>query len=464
MKAKQTGALDPHSAEHTSADILGVLAEGRTSQEQLAAEICKLIRHTATIETELAIAKAKIEGFDSSFGANTDSVENIRSRIGGLDNGAASLASAAQQAAAATEEISASIERMSSESGERYGEVKILAEMAHKGQAEMAQTLAGIREVTGGVDVLKSFIEAIDDIAERTSLLAMNASIEAAHAGAAGKGFAVIAGEVRKLASSTTENAGAIGLRLNALIASIKKSEAASDATARLVASFEEKVQRASDSFLVIQRGTEELAVGGREIRDSVGSLRTISAEMKDSSSDIRGIAAGLETRTEKLKSESAETVRRLSDIRSTAADMNLSVLTSAMSAATQFKSGEKAFTVASGGALSDRKLLPLLSLQHLTWVTRARAVLDGKVKVDATGMGDHHSCDLGHWMDSEGKAALGPASWEAMDAKHSALHRKAKEIIEKANARQVMEGESAFIELLEISEAMVDLLAKAFI
>lgn len=452
-----------NSMERDGKELLDLLATGRGSQEELAYEIGKLIRYTATIETELAIAKAKVEGFDASFSANGRAVETMRSRMSGLDNGVASLASAAQQAAAATEEISAAIERMSSESGERYEEVKLLAEMARKGQAEMAQTLAGMREVAGGVDTLKSFIDEINDIAERTSLLAMNASIEAAHAGAAGKGFAVIAGEVRKLASSTTDNAGAITARLKALIASIKKSEAASGITARLVETFGEKAQRASDSFLEIHRGTEELTVGGREIRESVGSLRAVSTEMKESSSDIRGIATTLEARTEQLKAESSETVLRLSEIKSAAADLNLGVLTSAMSAASQFKSGEKAFAVASGAALSDRRLLPLLSLQHLTWVTRARAVLDGKVVVDAAGMGDHHGCDLGRWMDSEGKASLSPATWDEMDSRHSALHRKAKEIIEKSNAGLAIEAESAFMELLGLSKDVVDLLTKIF-
>ena len=65
--------------------------------------------------------------------------------------------------------------------------------------------------------------------------------------------------------------------------------------------------------------------------------------------------------------------------------------------------------------------------------------------------------------MDSEGKTALPPKLWNGLDAEHSGLQRKAKGIIEKSKAEQVIEAESAFIELLGIGKEVVAPLGKAF-
>lgn len=463
---KQDAQSDVKHSDSVELAIRGIvqsLSESRLSGDALAREIGDIIMRTVAIETELSIARERIEGFDRGFNANSEAVESMRARIGGLDDGAATLAAASVQAASATEEISASIEHMSAVSASRYGEVKDLADMARKGQAEMAATLSVIRDITDSVDSLKEFINAINDIAERTSLLAMNASIEAAHAGSSGKGFAVIAGEVRKLASSSGDNANAISSRLNALIASIRKAEEASDHTAEIFNVVEGRVQRATDSFLEIRHGTEELAVGGREIRESVGSLRSISTGMKESSAELRKVATAFEVQTDRLRSESAELVGKLVETREMAEGVNLGVLEGSQGTVALVKTMEKAYIAAAGNKAEGRKLYPLLSLQHLTWVSRTRAVLDGRIKLEASAVGDHHSCDLGHWMDSDGRAKLGQAAWEELNARHESLHRKAQELVQVSNEGRGDEAESIFKNLIGISESVVALLAKAF-
>jgi methyl-accepting chemotaxis protein len=82
--------------------------------------------------------------------------------------------------------------------------------------AEMRANFDRIRQMSGGVSALTPLIKTITSIAQQTSLLALNAEIEAARAGSAGRGFSVVATEVRKLAVRSTKAAAEISEKINA--------------------------------------------------------------------------------------------------------------------------------------------------------------------------------------------------------------------------------------------------------
>jgi methyl-accepting chemotaxis protein len=146
---------------------------------------------------------------------NADEMSALSEQSGANAQGAADLAARAHEsvqiAASAAEKLAESI----SEIGTQIGASN---DIVHRTVALGADAQQAIAALTGHVDRIGGVAQIISQIATRTNLLALNATIEAARAGEAGKGFAVVAGEVKTLATQTSQSTHEIG----ALIAQVR--------------------------------------------------------------------------------------------------------------------------------------------------------------------------------------------------------------------------------------------------
>ena len=150
---------------------------------------------------------------------------------------------------------------------------------------QMKKLVEDVKLVEESSNTIRTFVDTVNQIAAHTGLLAMNASIEAAHAGTLGKGFSVIAQEIRKLSDETTKNAAQINEQLNA------NAELVESATvsANSCASYTDKSNMELHSTV---QAIEEILAGISEMNESTaeitGSLKGLQKEAADTTSLVK--------------------------------------------------------------------------------------------------------------------------------------------------------------------------------
>jgi phosphoserine phosphatase RsbU/P len=152
---------------------------------------------------------------------------------------------------------------------ERALTVKSVGEAAARTRGDIAATQDMIGRMAAGMKEMGKFIEVIEDIAATVNLLGLNAAIEAARAGANGKGFGVIASEIRKLADSTKANAD----RIRSVLVSLKGDV---DGSAQAAG-------RSQATFLGLDADLSAVLDSLREIATRMETLSGMSAELLDS-------------------------------------------------------------------------------------------------------------------------------------------------------------------------------------
>ncbi|WP_347275706.1 methyl-accepting chemotaxis protein [Candidatus Kuenenia sp.] len=199
--------------------------------------------------------------------------EEVAAASSQISSSSQSLADGASQQAASVEETSASIEEMSSmtaknaDNAEEASHLTVKARSsAEEGNDTMKSLQAIMRELHGGNNQILAIIKSIDEIAFQTNLLALNAAVEAARAGEHGKGFAVVADEVRNLAqrcaTASKETADLINARVQSNDNALKITEV-----------FAEKLK--------------EIATDTKKVADLMGEISAASREQSEGVSQI---------------------------------------------------------------------------------------------------------------------------------------------------------------------------------
>ena len=218
---------------------------------------------------------------------------------------------------ATVQEVARNAAEASHMSADTRGEALRGAEIVNQALRSIKQMRQGTLSLKESMSLLNTHTEAvsqimgvISDIADQTNLLALNAAIEAARAGEAGRGFAVVADEVRKLAEKTMSSTGDVAKAIHAIQGSVEQSIAAVD---EAVVQTEQASDFANQSGEALQRIVKDCETTADEVR----SIATASEEQSAASEEINRSISEVNAdsaHTAQIMADAAKVVARLNE------------------------------------------------------------------------------------------------------------------------------------------------------
>lgn len=232
-----------------------------------------------------------------------NSAEQVSGGAQQISNGAQMLSQGASEQASSIEELATSINEISENVKSNADDAVTASQLADVVENEIVASSKQMDQVTEAIEQIKQnsmditgIVKDIEDIAFQTNLLSLNAAVEAARAGDAGRGFSVVASEIRKLATKTTEAS-----KTTAQL--IKKSTASVDEGSTLISSAEQSMKHVVDGAREVATKIERISQSNIkqanfiiQIRQSIGMISDIvqgnSATSEESAAASEELAA----------------------------------------------------------------------------------------------------------------------------------------------------------------------------
>jgi methyl-accepting chemotaxis protein len=485
-----------HLAEETARDHKQVeekVASIRVAVQDTTERVGSVSAATEQLSGNIAHIAAGAEQTSSNISTMASAAEEITANLAGVNTSLKRVDQSVGQVAGAIAEVTTSLEHVRQQCQQASNESRQANDRARGTHGVMDKLNKSAQEIGKVLNLIRN-------IANQTSMLALNASIEAAGAGEAGKGFAVVANEVKELARQTDEATRMIGDKVHEIqqntrevmvanreiVESIQHIDQANggivqavDEQATSISGIAESIHDVAYAAGQVTRNADELNLAARDIAHSALQAANEASKVAYSAAEAATAAHGLAQHSEDIYRIAQQVSLAAGDAAkaTSSADGKVHEMlkTSNMVNGAIHHASLLIDSVAVPGhrlsaSINDLQVSPepftveKTKGAHLKWLGRLENVIRGRSDLKPEQVASGRECDFGKWYYSDGTVRFGHLPvFQRLGEVHLRVHEVARETVKLAGAGEVTAAERKMNEFTTIKDQLFELLDQLY-